>query len=161
MNLYEIPAAFRTALNSLEVDEETGEIMNPEVINSFEMDAKEKIESAALFCREMDLEAKCVKEEASRLAERAKSIENRVSKIKDLILEALQPFDGKIKTGRITVYERRTQSVLIDQGVNLPEAFMTVKTTITPNKTALKQALLGGAEIEGVRLTESRSVSMR
>ncbi len=80
MRLYEIPEQYRQALESIDVDEETGEIINADALNQFEMDAKEKIENAALFCRELDRESIALSEEADRSEEKCyREAENRRS----------------------------------------------------------------------------------
>ena len=161
MRIYEIPLLYRNVLDSMEIDEETGEILNTEVIRNFEMDAAEKIENTGLYVREQDHEVKALKEEAARMLSRAKAIETRCARLKALMLEALKPFNGKIKGTRLTVFERRTPVVLIKDGIELPPAFTTIKTTITPNKILIKNALKDGTEIPGCTLGESISVMMR
>mgnify|MGYP002555398378 CR=1 FL=1 len=70
-------------------------------------------------------------------------------------------FTGKVKTGRVTVSIRTTQAVQINQEQAIPEAFTTVKTTVSPNKVAIKQALLDGVEVPGCHLEARESVSIR
>ena len=161
MKLYEIPEQYRQALESIDVDEETGEIVNADALNQFEMDAKEKIENAALFVRELERESQAISEEAERMRNRAKAVERKAERIKSLILTALQPFDGRVKTQRITVYERHTDVVKIVEGSTLPDAYVTKKVTLSPNKTELKRAIKAGATIDGVTLEDSVSVVMR
>ena len=161
MKLYEIPEQYRLALEGIEVDEETGEILNADAIDQFEMDAKEKIENAALFVRELERESQAISEEADRMRNRAKAVERKAERVKNLILTALQPFNGKVKTQRITVYERHTDVVKIADGSMLPDAYVTKKVTVSRNKTELKRAIKAGATIDGVTLVDSVSVVMR
>ena len=161
MKLYEIPLRYREALDSIDVDEETGEIMNSDALTQFEMDAKEKIENAALYCLELKQEAACLKDEAARMSDRAKALDNRLERIKGLILTALEPFGGKVKTPRVTAYRRSTATVAIDEGANLPEAFVTKKVIMTPNKIAIRDYLKAGEMIDGAHLEMTDSLIMR
>lgn len=161
MKLYEIPEQYRQALESIDVDEDTGEILNADALNQFEMDAKEKIECAALFCRELEAESECLLKESDRLFSRSKSIDKRIARIKALIQEALVPFNGKVKTPRITVYERRSTSAVVDDFNKIPDEFKKTKTEILINLSDLKKAINAGAEIEGAHLVNKTSVVMR
>ena len=160
MKLYEIAPALRFALDDIEVDPETGEILNADALHAVEAQAAEKVEATALYLRELDAEAKAAKEEADRMLARVKSMQKRSDYLKAMLLDALHA-TGKVKTGRVTVSIRTTQAVEIEEGANLPEAYTTVKTTVSPNKVAIKQALLDGVEVPGCSLEARESVSIR
>lgn len=160
MKLYEIAPALRFALDDIEVDPETGEILNADALHAVEVEAAAKIEATALYLRELDAEAKAAKEEADRMLDRVKSMQKRSDYLKAMLIEALHA-TGKVKTSRVTVSIRTTQAVAIEEGANLPEAYTTVKTTVSPNKIAIKQALIDGIDVPGCRLEARESVSIR
>lgn len=160
MKLYEIAPALRFALDDIVVDEETGEILNADALHAVEAEASDKVEATALYLRELDAEAKAAKDEADRMIARVKSMQKRSDYLKAMLLDALHA-TGKVKTGRVTVSIRKTQAVAVDEGANLPEAYTTVKTTVSPNKVAIKQALLDGVEVPGCSLEARESVSIR
>ena len=160
MKLYQISDAIRQALDHIELDEETGEILSADALHAVEAEAAEKIEATALYLRELDAEAKAAKEEADRMIARVKSMQKRSDYIKSMLLDALHA-TGKVKTVRVTVSIRTTQAVEVSEGANLPEAYTTVKTTVSPNKVAIKQALLDGGCVPGCELIERESVSIR
>ena len=160
MKLYEISEAIRAALDHIEIDEETGEILSADALHAVEAQAAEKIEATALYLRELDAEAKAAKDEAERMLARVKSMQKRSDYLKTVLLDAIHA-TGTVKTARVTVSIRKTQAVAIDEGANLPEAYTTVKTTVSPNKIAIKQALTDGLEVPGCRLEERESVSIR
>ena len=161
MKLYEIPYAIRDALDRIEVDEDTGEILNADALRDAEAQAAEKLEATGLYVRELQAEAEAVKAEADRMIARAHALAKKSDTIKQLMLAALPAVGGKVKTARVTVSIRTTQAVAVDEGANLPEAYTTVKTTVSPNKVAIKQALLDGVEVPGCELIERESVSIR
>lgn len=160
MKLYQISDAIRQALDHIELDEETGEILNADELHAVEAEAADKIEATALYLRELDAEAKAAKDEADRMLARVKSMQKRSDYIKSMLLDALHA-TGKVKTGRVTVSIRTTKAVEIAEGADLPEAYTTVKTTVSPNKVAIKQALLDGVEVPGCSLEARESVSIR
>ena len=160
MKLYEISDAIRQALDHIELDEETGEILSADELHAVEAEASDKIEATALYLRELDAEAKAAKDEADRMIARVKSMQKRSDYLKAMLLEALHA-TGKVKTARVTVSIRTTQAVAVDEGANLPEAYTTVKTTVSPNKVAIKQALLDGVEVPGCHIEERESVQIR
>lgn len=160
MKLYEISDAIRQALDHIELDEETGEILSADALHAVEAQAAEKIEATALYLRELDAEAKAAKEEADRMLARVKSMQKRSDYLKAMLLDALHA-TGKVKTGRVTVSIRTTKAVEIAEGADLPEAYTTVKTTVSPNKVAIKQALLDGVEVPGCHIEERESVQIR
>ena len=160
MKLYQISDAIRQALDHIELDEETGEILSADALHAVEAQAAEKIEATALYLRELDAEAKAAKEEADRMLARVKSMQKRSDYLKAMLLDALHA-TGKVKTGRVTVRIRTTQAVAVDEGADLPEAYTTVKHIVSPNKVAIKQALLDGVEVPGCHLEARESVSIR
>lgn len=160
MKLYEISDAIRAALDHIELDEETGEILQADALHAVEAEASEKIEATALYLRELDAEAKAAKDEADRMIARVKSMQKRSDYFKSMLLEAVHA-TGKVKTARVTVSIRTTKAVEIAEGADLPEAYTTVKTTVSPNKIAIKQALLDGVEVPGCHLEARESVSIR
>lgn len=161
MKIYEIPFAIRDALDRIEVDEETGEILNADALREAEAQAAEKLEATALYVRELQAEAKAIKVEADRMKARAEALEKKSETLKHLMLEALPAVGGKVKTPSVTVFIRMSKAIEVADGVTLPDAFVTVRTTTTPNKTALKEAIEAGADIEGVRLVERESVQIK
>ena len=160
MKLYEISDAIRAALDHIELDPETGEILQADALHAVEAEASDKVEATALYLRELDAEAKAAKDEADRMIARVKSMQKRSDYIKSMLLDALHA-TGKVKTARVTVSIRTTKAVEIAEGANLPEAYTTVKTTVSPNKVAIKQALLDGVEVPGCHLEARESVSIR
>lgn len=160
MKLYEISDAIRAALDHIDVDPETGEILNADNLHAVEAEASDKVEATALYLRELDAEAKAAKDEADRMIARVKSMQKRSDYLKSMLLDALHA-TGKVKTARVTVSIRTTQAVEVSEGANLPEAYTTVKTTVSPNKVAIKQALLDGVEVPGCSLEARESVSIR
>lgn len=160
MKLYELPDALRAAFDALEVDEETGEIINGEALEQVEAEARDKLEGTALYMRELDADAKSLGDEIARLQARKRSIERRTEWLKQYMRPALDAMGGKLKTPRATIYKMRTQKVLIDcKPENLPQAFQRME--IKPDLAGLKKALKSGEKIQGAYLVDNESVVIR
>lgn len=160
MKLYEISDAIRAALDHIDVDPETGEILNADNLHAVEAEASDKVEATALYLRELDAEAKAAKDEADRMIARVKSMQKRSDYLKSMLLDALHA-TGKVKTARVTVSIRTTQAVEVSEGANLPEAYTTKKITISPNKVLIKETISAGGCVPGCELIERESVSIR
>lgn len=161
MKLYEIPYAYRDAIERIEIDPDTGEILNADALREVEGLAADKIEAVALYLR-TNLQPKLdtIKAEVERLTKRKESLQKHVDYLKAQLIEALHE-TGKVKTARVTVSIRKTQAVEITQEQAVPEAFTTKKVTISPNKIAIKEALVAGTVVPGCQLVERESVSIR
>lgn len=160
MKLYELPDALRAAFDALEVDEETGEILNGEALEQVEAEARDKLEGTALYLRELDADVKSLADEIARLQARKRSIERRTEWLKQYMRPALDAMGGKLKTPRATIYKMHTQKVLIDVSPqNLPKAFQRME--IKPDLAGLKKALKSGEKIQGAYLVDNESVVIR
>lgn len=162
MKLYEIPGTIRAALERIEVDEETGEIINAADLDAVEAEAHEKLESTALYVRELNAEADALKAEIERLTDRRRSLEKRSTFLKCLMLQGLDALGApKLKTPMVTISIRTSRAVDLDADAldKLPESFVRVKREA--DKTAIKSAIEGGFDVPGAHIVENRSISMR
>jgi Siphovirus Gp157 len=152
MKLYEIPTEF--ALLEKVLVENDGEL-TPELeksLDDFLRSGKDKIEGGAMVMRGLEIEAEACRAEAKRLTERASSLDNNASRLKRLILYALDgAFGGKIKTALFTIWGQTsatTTNLDLEPGADLkllPEQFVRVKYELA--KDAVKDALKKGVEI--------------
>lgn len=162
MKLYEIRGALRDALDRMEVDDETGEILNAEDFNAVEIDAREKLESTALYVRELNAEADALKAEIERLTDRRRSLEKRSTFLKCLMLQGLDALGAtKLNTPMVTISVRTSKAVELDADALdvLPEGFIRIKREA--DKTAIKAAIERGFCMLGAHLVENRSLTMR
>lgn len=162
MKLYEIPGTIRAALDRIEVDEETGEIINAADLDAVEAEAHEKLESTALYVRELNAEADALKAEIERLTDRRRSLEKRSTFLKCLMLQGLDAMGAtKLKTPMVTISVRTSKAVELDADALdvLPEGFIRIKREA--DKTAIKAAIERGFCMLGAHLVENRSLTMR
>lgn len=160
MKIYEIPGALRDLLDRLDADPDTGEVDGDALAAyaEYQGQAAEKLEGTACYVRELEAEAEAIKAEEDRLAKRRKALENKAARLKTYLMPALEAVGGKVKGVMASLRISRTQAVKVLDLEALPEAFRRIKTTIDPDKTAIKKALKSGEDIPGAVLEERQSV---
>ena len=160
--LYEIDQAILDC-----VDLETGEILDPEKLDALQMERELKLESVALWVKDLKAEMTAVKEEADKLTARKKSLENKIEGLKTWLLYALN--GEKLKTPRCNVYQTHSQKVVIDDEkamvdmlMSSPsgEKFLRMKEPEI-DKNALKDSLKQGYEFEFAHLEDTESLVIK
>lgn len=143
----------------LDIDEETGEILNADELDALELARDEKIEGVGLWYKNIKAEAEMVKAEAKAMADRQKSLENKAESLKKYLAHALQ--GEKFSTPKVAMSFRKSKSVEIDIDAKLPDLYVKVEEVRKPDKKMLKEALEGGEVIDGVTLVEKQNLSVK
>jgi hypothetical protein len=125
-------------------------------------DFDKKAVGCALISRELDANAKMIRDAAAELVERARKIEARAERLQDYLqlnMKAVQRLRIENPLVTIALREGRDKSVEVLDAELIPQQFMRVKTE--PNKTELKKALESGQEIVGARLVIKDRLEIR
>ena len=157
MTLFDIDKAIYDF--EFEIDEETGELLNADELDNLKMAREQKVENIALYYKNLIAEAEMVKAEKNNMADRQKRLENKAESLKTYLAYALQ--GEKFSTPKVAVSYRKSKSVEIDDGAELPKAYVKVEEVRKPDKKMLKEALEGGEKIDGVRLVEKQNLSVK
>jgi len=153
-SLYQIDQAILECL-----DAETGEIIDAEKLNALFMEKNQKIENVALWIKNLQADALAYKAEKDAFAARQKAAENKVESLKAYLVSAL---DGqKFSTAKCAVSFRKSEAVQVDDVNSIPAEWIRTKTTIEPDKTAIKAAIKAGQEITGCKLVENTNISIK
>lgn len=140
------------------VDNETGEIVDIEMFDSLQMERDEKIESIALYIKDLKAEAEALKAEKLAFAERQKAAENKVESLKNYLAYALK--GQAFKSTKAVVSFRKTQQVDIPDIYALDENFLKYAEP-TADKTAIKEAIKQGKTVAGATLVENTSIIIK
>lgn len=140
------------------VDNETGEIIDIEMFDSLQMERDEKIESIALYIKDLKAEAEALKAEKLAFAERQKVAENKVESLKNYLAYALK--GQAFKSTKAVVSFRKTQQVDIPDIYALDENFLKYAEP-TADKTAIKEAIKQGKTVAGATLVENTSIIIK
>lgn len=143
-------------------DAETGEIVDPEMLDDLLMERDAKVESVACWIKNLESDAVAYKAEKESFAEREAQAKKKAESLKRWLAHAL---DGKkFSTPKCAVSFRKSESVELEESfdvAHIPAEFLSVKTTYTPNKTAIKAAIKEGLEINGCKLVEKLNASVK
>lgn len=153
MKLYEINDAILECL-----DEETGEIIDFEKFEQLQIEKSAKIESLALWYKNELADAEALKKEKEIFAQREKVAKNKAEQLKQRLDYELA--GDTFKTDKVLISYRKSVSVFVDEGAELPEKYLTFKQP-EPNKTAIKDALKSGIEIHGCSLSENQNIQIK
>ena len=149
------------------IDDETGEILDVEKLDSLQMEREAKLEGVALWVKDLSYEAQMIKEEADKLTARKKSLDNKITGLKNWLLYALA--GEKLKTPRCNVYQTHSQKVVIDDEKALIDMFMSSSfgekflrmKDPEIDKNALKDSMKQGYEYEFAHLETTESVVIK
>lgn len=155
MTLYEIEEAMLEC-----VDEETGDVIDIDKLNDLEMERDRKISSIGCWIKDLKAEAEALKTEKQALEKRQMVAEHKVDSLKNYLQTYLN--GGKFKDSRISISYRTSKVVDIAEDLNvndLPDDYKRIK--VEANRTAIKEALNNGVEIEGCSLVENTSMIIK
>lgn len=154
MTLFELNDALRNF--ELEIDEETGEILNAAELDALEMQRDVKIENIALWIKNLKAEAEAVKKQKDVFYQREKALTNKAERLKEWLASNLN--GEKWKSDRVVLSWRKSESVSVDDDFS-DDRFITYEPKIS--KSAIKEALKNGEEVTGARLVENNSLQIK
>lgn len=100
-------------------------------------------------------------EESKRIAEKATRESKSLDRLEDYIHSMLKRSgEKKIEAGTFTVGTRISNSVWVAPDFNNPD-YMRTKTIVEPDKTAIKDAIKGGAQIDGAAIVTKENLSIK
>lgn len=147
--LYKIANEYASLMN---------EDLDPEfladTIEGMEGEFDAKVEQLLALIKNQKYYADALKEEASKLAERAKHAENKIDSIKQYIVSCMETSGRKSLTAGLQSLTVRAGSVSVEveNPDIIPAQYVTYETTAKVDKMAIKAQLKAGAVIEGVSL---------
>lgn len=151
--LYEIDQGI---LNCLDL--ETGEILNVDKLSKLQMERDTKIENVALWIKNLNADIAAYKAEKDSFAEKEKQAKTKVEGLKTWLGFALN--GNKFNTTKVAVSFRKSEVVEVDEE-QCPKEWMSKKVTFSPDKTAIKNAIKQGREIEGCTLIEKNNIQIK
>ena len=157
-NLFNIDAELYEVYSEIE---NNGGEMSPELEAALEITEAERMtkgEGYVYVIKQLKSQADLLKAEAKRLLEIAKQYENSADKLADRLLQSVITH-GQIKTAFVTISTRKSKSVSITDESLLKAEYLRIKTE--PNKTAIKEALESGQEVQGALIMENYSLNIK
>lgn len=158
LSLYNITENFITLFEKAENGELTQEELQKQG-NDLALALKNKSTSVVGYVRNSELTSEAIKNEIDRLTAMKKALDNRTSKFKEYVKENMERLDLKkieTKLGTLSVASNPA-SVEIFNETLVSEEYKKEKVTVTIDKTAIKNALKSGKEVQGARLIEDKT----
>ena len=157
-NLYELSQALENF--EYEFDEETGEFLNADELDSLVADRDEKILNCILFMLNTQAEAEALKNEKLKLGKRQAQKERSFESMKRYVSNCLGGLPWKSHDGVHKVSYRKSEVVTVPENVfDLDDEYLTYKEP-TPNKEAIKKAIKAGIEVKGCELVEKKNIQI-
>jgi hypothetical protein len=173
MNVYQINDRFETILNEM-FDPETGEVFQSQeevdkALDEVGLELDTKIENIGCYIKNLEYEIDALKKEEDNLYKRRKAAENKIEGLKRYLngfLVSVMPNEDdrrkwKFKTPRVVLGYRKSTTVEVSDIEALSDEFLNLKVETTPNKKAIKEALIKGEKVEGAYLKENINLSVR
>lgn len=159
VTLYQLDQDIRALTDRIaqECDQETGAIPVDlwEQMDALLARQSSKLVDVACVMKERRAEAKAIRDEMRKLADRAKAIEGQADRLESLLEERVGA-EG-ISDPRVQARWRKSLAVEVSvPAETLPELCRRVK--YEPDKIALGRALKAGAQIDGVALVERQNL---
>ena len=162
--LYEINHDIENLINSV-TDPETGEVVDLDALDDLLLEREQKLESVALYCKDIHAEWVAVSHEIMTLQQRAEKLENTEAGLKFYLAKAL---DGqKFSTPKCDVSFRKSESVQVDDEFvtwakeNFAIDFVTHKETDAPDRMKIKKFLKEGGTLEHCRIVEKQNIQVK
>jgi hypothetical protein len=142
------------------VDVETGEVFSlVERLENLQIEKAQKIESVALYLDDVLTKTEQIDKKIAYLEGLKKSMTKQVERLHNYLLYATE--NKGIDTENVSVKVRTSERLIIDNEGEIPSEFMTVKTTESPDKTAIKQAIKNGSEINFAHIQKCYNIKIQ
>lgn len=159
--------AFEQLSNDLEVNEETGEIIDnsdqlKQLFDELECNFIDKLDSCQYIRKELESNVELLAAEIKRLQNRKKALENRADRLKTLMCDSMV-VSGETKLKGKHNFSLGTRKALeLDENLT-PDFFNQeyVRTTKEFDKKRITDDLKSGVVIEGAKMVEKISFSIR
>jgi len=127
---------------------------------------KDQLESKSqcygFIVRQLEGECDMIDNEIKRLEAMKKSRGKTVDRLKESVSKAMQLYEiDKIETPTLKISFRKSESIEIEEESLIDEKYMAVKTTKTPDKKAIKEAIKAGEIVLGVTLKENQNIQFK
>ena len=158
MTLYEIDQ------NIMALIDEDGEITDPEAFDELQITRSEKLEGIACWIKNLKADAAAIKVEEDVLAERRRTIENKIKSLSEFLSNTLA--GQKFSTPRVSVSYRTSKALEIaDNDTFVAWASMfnpsLLRIKRDPDKKAITDAINGGMDVPGAQIVERKSMQVK
>jgi hypothetical protein len=160
--LYQIEQEYISLANQI-IDNEgelSEELEKALMINQEQLEQKGK--GYGYIIKDIEAEIDAIDVEIKRLSAMKKSRTNAVDKLKTTLSDAMQLFQiSELKTPTLKINFRKSESVEVEEIGLLDPLYVKVSVTQSADKTAIKEAIKGGAEVVGAVLKTNLNLQIK
>ena len=173
MNLYSIDQRLVPLIEE-GFDLEFGTIFESEeelakAIDEVQLDLDTKIENIGCYIKNLEAEVEAFKKEEDNLETRRKQTERKIEGLKRYLnsyLTACYPNDSdrakwKFKSPKVVLRYRKSSSVEVPDIEKLDKKYLKITTKVDPDKTAIKDAIKNGEEVEGAFIKQNINLNIK
>ena len=161
-NIYKIETEYRDLISVLV---ENGGELTPEIEQALQINQKDlyrKSESYAYAIKELSGEIDIIKSEIERLQALISKRDKSISRMKETVLKAMELYEiDKIETPMIKISVRESEAVEVINENQIEPIFKVEKVTTTISKSAIKEAIKSGINVNGVVIKKNKSLQIK
>lgn len=127
--------------------------------NILAIDYKSKLTASIGYSRNLDLTSEAIKNEIDRLTAMKKAVDDRNNRFKEYVknsMEALGTLKVETELGTLSVAKNPVSVEVYDESM-IADEYKKEKVTVTIDKTAIKNAINSGRDVQGARLIENKT----
>lgn len=157
MKLYEITERYANLMTLLDDDAIPADVVT-QALAGVEDELADKGQQIARLVRNVDAEAKAIRAEENRLADRRRALENKRDRIKDYLQGQMEACNLKKLNGLLNIsLQANPPSVDIADEGKVPAEYK-VQPLPVVDRRAILDALKAGAEVPGCTIKQGRSL---
>jgi len=164
ITLYQLAAEYRSDLEKL-ADLDLPSDALADTLESLGGELQVKAQNVVAFMRNLETTASAIKEAEGQMAARRKAIENRVGRLKQYVLDAMQANDiQRIDCPLFSIsIAKNPPAVEVFDERQIPEDYYTDPPPPPPqlDKKLIAQAIRDGHDVPGARLTQGVRLNIR
>lgn len=164
--LYQLAAEYNELFLALmdSADEETGEVGVDiaAAVGKAQGTFEEKAVATATVARMLGNESEKIGSEIARLTAMKQHIDRERERVTSYLSNACEMTGTRIIRGiYANISFRRSEQTVIDNEDEIPEEFVKVKLTRTPDKAAIKAAIKAGKEVAGAHIQTVQNIQIK
>ncbi len=163
LKLYEYDERIEKALSE-GINEETGELVNFELLEQLACEKDEKIKHVALAILNMEAEAKAYYDLVDKYTKKHKTVTNKIKSLKQYLTTYADKEKYTFPECNITFIESY-ETVITDKEAFEKYAIIRHKElyekVIKPNKSAIKEAIRNGIKVKGVKVVKKSNIQIK
>ena len=142
----------------LQIDEETGEILNMDELDALQLEKDAKVENICLWIKNLKSDAEAYRTEKKAFEQKIKAAENKAARLTayvDYILAG-----DKFKSSKVSVSYRKSEQIECADLLDVDVDYLRYKEPEL-DKKKIKDAIKAGIEVKGCQLVERQNLQIR